>query len=416
MDFTNIIGKAINGEIADIRLFGKITEHSANQFNAEFDYLENIINPSLIRVHINTEGGSVLHGMSIYATIQNSKISTECIAEGMAASMGSVIWAAGKRSLMRDYSILMIHNPFVPSMEENEQASELVKAFTKQLETIYIKRFGLKKEQVKTIMDGEASKDGTFFDAESAVKLKIIPPENILKTSPQILEKVKNAISNIQDHDYSQVIEFLSDISCEINDTEIIQPHDCANPILYKNFNMEDNKIELSTIAASLGLKNDKVDTKDILARVSSLTSVEAKYQETQKALIDAQVVIAGKEATIKNQIESINEISTKLSRYEQKEANEQKEKIENLVTLAIEDGKIDISAKKNWIQMAEANYSLAELTLASIPARDKISKEIANDPENIDLAEKATKSVEQQLAEKVCAIVGKDFQFKKIN
>lgn len=416
MDFNNIVGEAKNGEITDIRLFGKVTELSANQFNAEFDYLENIIHPSLIRVHINTEGGSVLHGMSIYATIQNSKIPTECIIEGMAASMGSIIWAAGKRSLMRDYSILMIHNPFIPSMEDSQEASELVKAFTKQLETIYIKRFGLKKEQVKKIMDGEAEKDGTFFDAKSAVEFRIIPPENILKTSPQIRDKVKNAIANIKDHDYSQIIELLSNISCEVHDIEITQPINAINPILNKNpNNMEDNKIELSTIAATLGLNDDKIETKDVLARVSLLTSIEAKYQEAQKSLTDAQVVIAGKEATIQNQIENIKEISAKLSQYEQKEANEKKGKIENLINSAISEGKIEISAKDNWIEMAEANYTLAEITLASIPPREKISKEIANDPHNIAQTEKGSQNIEQQLAEKVSAIVGKDFQFRKI-
>lgn len=146
----------------DDPLFGKVTEDSTTQFNYEFDYLENVVRPSLIRVLINSEGGSVLYGMGTYSTIQNSTVPTECIIEGMAASMGSIIWAAGNKSLMRDYSILMIHNPFQPDGEEEKEPSELVKAFTKQIETIYRKRFGLKAELVRAIMDGAAEKDGTF--------------------------------------------------------------------------------------------------------------------------------------------------------------------------------------------------------------------------------------------------------------
>ena len=107
-----IVGEAKEGEVATIRLFGRISEEVTSQFNAEFDFLESCVCPKLIRVLINSEGGSVLYGMSTYSTIQNSSVPTECIIEGMAASMGSVIWAAGTKSLMRDYSILMIHNPF----------------------------------------------------------------------------------------------------------------------------------------------------------------------------------------------------------------------------------------------------------------------------------------------------------------
>lgn len=101
-NFKNIIGEAKSGDVAVIRFFGKVTEESTCQFNAEFDYLENIIQPSLIRVLINSEGGSVLFGMTTYSTIQNCKLPTECVIEGMAASMGSIIWAAGDKSLMRD--------------------------------------------------------------------------------------------------------------------------------------------------------------------------------------------------------------------------------------------------------------------------------------------------------------------------
>ena len=45
-------------------------------------FLENIIRPSCIRVLINSEGGSVLYGMSTYSTIANATVDTECIIEG----------------------------------------------------------------------------------------------------------------------------------------------------------------------------------------------------------------------------------------------------------------------------------------------------------------------------------------------
>ena len=172
--FEHIVCQSGAGRPASIRFFGRITEESAGRFSEAFDFLENIVRPSLIRVLINSEGGSVLHGMTVYAAIQNASVPTECVIEGMAASMGSVIWAAGDKSFMRDYGILMIHNPFLPDENDAEQ-SDLVKAFTTQIETIYRKRFGLSREKVRAIMDGAAGQDGTFFDAAAAVKAGIIP-------------------------------------------------------------------------------------------------------------------------------------------------------------------------------------------------------------------------------------------------
>ena len=181
-----VVGEVKADAPATIRFFGSVTEENTSRFNDEFDFLENVIRPSCIRVLINSEGGSVLYGMSTYSTIANSKVDTECVIEGVAASMASIIWAAGKRSLMRDYAILMIHNPMMPSSEDMDvDTKELVKAFTKQIETIYRKRFGLKAEHVRAIMDGEAGRDGTYFDAQAAVKAGIIPAENIIHTSRQ---------------------------------------------------------------------------------------------------------------------------------------------------------------------------------------------------------------------------------------
>mgnify|MGYP001718348968 CR=1 FL=1 len=125
-----VVGEAKAGQPAVIRFFGRVTEETTSRFNDEFDFLENIIRPSCIRVLINSEGGSVLYGMSTYSTIANATVDTECIIEGVAASMASIIWAAGKRSLMRDYAILMIHNPMLPD-DDGGEPSDMVTAFTK---------------------------------------------------------------------------------------------------------------------------------------------------------------------------------------------------------------------------------------------------------------------------------------------
>lgn len=405
-----VVGEVKAGEPAVIRFFGRVTEESTSRFNEEFDFLENVIRPSCIRILINSEGGSVLYGMSTYSTIANSKTDTECIIEGVAASMASIIWAAGRRSLMRDYAILMIHNPMLPDGEGDGEASDMVRAFTRQIETIYRKRFGLKAEHVRSIMDGEAGKDGTYFDAAAAVKAGIIPVGNVIRTSKQLCERVHDQVSALTD---TAAIQELMSRVCDENKL-FIPP---APTLRETEDNMaNENKtqgIEYGAIAASLGMQDKEV--KDVMARISELAAIETKYKEAQKSLSDAQTVIAGKDAAIQNLQKDLATATSRLSAYEQKEKDEQAARIETLVENAINEGKIDREAKAQWVEMAGSNFELAESTLASIPAREKISKEIAEDPANIQSATDTAKTAEQLMAEKVAEVVGSDFKFKKL-
>lgn len=418
-NFKNIVGQVKTGEAATIRFFGKITEESAIRFNDEFDFLENVIRPSVIRILINSEGGSVLHGMSVYSTIQNATVPTECIIEGMAASMGSVIWAAGTRSFMRDYSILMIHNPFLPSNGE-VQTSDLVQAFVKQIKTIYRKRFALTKERVEAIMNGDAGKDGTFFDAKAATKAGIIPNENILHTSKQLCQKVKNELAGLEN--ILEIQALMSRICMEADALDMENKHlEDAFPNLNQIQNnlsemdeLKTNSPEYAAVAASLGMK-EKYEVKDVMSRISELLGVEAKLSETDKSLKDARTVIAGKDATILNLQKDKDSLTASLAAFQTKEADEKKAKIEALVEAAVNDGKIDKASKAQWVEMAEANYPLAENILSSIPARDQITKEIAADPSNIQAATEAAKTAEAKIAEKVNAVVGGEFKFKTL-
>lgn len=417
--FSHIVGELRQGEPATIRFYGKITEESASRFNNEFDYAESI-RPSLIRVLINCEGGSVLHGMSSYATIQNSSVPTECINEGMAASMGSVLWAAGDRSLMRDYSILMIHNPFLPSSEEGKP-SDMVLAFTKQIKTIYRKRFGLTEAHIESIMNGEAGKDGTFFDCEGAVRSGIISSDNVLVTSKQVCDKVRGELSALRD--MTEIQSMMSRISAEaVSFQTESKPSGDASANLSQTTTKTDNTMsevsktspEYSAVAATLGMK-DNFQPKDVMARISELISIEARFKEKEKELSDAQTVIAGKDAAIQNLQTNVNEATASLKVYQDKEAQERKARNEKMVNTARIEGKIDEGDTAKWLEMAEANPELTASILASIPAREKISQEIASDPANVQAAAEGAKTAEIKMAEKVKSVVGEKFEFKKI-
>lgn len=80
-----------------IFLGGPVTDAVANSVIAQLLFLEHEDSKKDIKLYLNTPGGSVTAGMAIYDTMQYVKpdVSTLCV--GMAASMGAVLLAAGKK-------------------------------------------------------------------------------------------------------------------------------------------------------------------------------------------------------------------------------------------------------------------------------------------------------------------------------
>ena len=191
-DLKYVEGRVVAGQPADICFYDDVDRWNCNQFLAEFDWLiENT--PSKIRVHINSCGGSVVDGIGVFSKIIDCKIPTECIVDGIAASMGSVIWAAGDEVYMKDYALLMVHNPFIESNGAKTQNS-VTDAFAKQLKTIYTKRFGFDEEKIESIMNGLPGDDGTFFTANEAVENGFLPKEHVIETPVAERNQVEAAL------------------------------------------------------------------------------------------------------------------------------------------------------------------------------------------------------------------------------
>lgn len=96
-----------------IFLVGQVEDYMANLVVAQLLFLESENPDKDIHLYINSPGGSVTAGMSIYDTMQFIKpdVSTLCI--GQAASMGALLLAggaAGKRYCL-PHSRVMIHQP-----------------------------------------------------------------------------------------------------------------------------------------------------------------------------------------------------------------------------------------------------------------------------------------------------------------
>ena len=92
---------------------GTIDDNMANLIIAQLLFLEAEDPNKDIHLYINSPGGSVSAGMAIYDTMQYIKPEVSTICMGMAASMASVLLAAGAKGkrFTLPYARVMIHQP-----------------------------------------------------------------------------------------------------------------------------------------------------------------------------------------------------------------------------------------------------------------------------------------------------------------
>ena len=94
-------------------LVGPVEDHVANVIVAQLLFLESENPEKDIHLYINSPGGSVSAGLSIYDTMQFIKPSVSTICVGQAASMGAFLLSGGEKGkrFALPHSRMMIHQP-----------------------------------------------------------------------------------------------------------------------------------------------------------------------------------------------------------------------------------------------------------------------------------------------------------------
>jgi ATP-dependent Clp protease, protease subunit len=155
-------------------LVGPVTESTANLIVAQLLFLESENPDKDIFFYINSPGGSVSAGLAVYDTMQFIKpdVSTLCV--GQAASMGSLLLAAGdkdKRFILPN-SRVMIHQPmggFQGQATDIEIHAKEILYLRGRLNEILAKHSG---KPVDTI--ARDTERDFFMGAEDAVKYGIV--------------------------------------------------------------------------------------------------------------------------------------------------------------------------------------------------------------------------------------------------
>lgn len=408
-EFKFIKGALKQGAPADIYFYTDVDYWSVNDFVWEFDYLVKYIDPSKIRVHINSAGGSVIDGMSVFAKIIDCPIPTECINDALAASMGSIIWAAGDELYMKDYALLMIHNPFC-DCDGRKEKNQMTDAFTQQLKTIYVKRFGLTEEEAEDIMDGKEGDDGTFLTAAQAVEKGFIKEDHVIETPKAVKDKIDAALKNSKGG--AQIKAVYGLLSATLLTATINEQNQIPNSIT-----MKEN--EISVFAALFGLTGEKATSENVMAKINEIKaqaaqaeSLKAQLDEVQAKYNKVNAEYTGAQTSINNLTEDLKQTKAALKVYQDAEAIAQENKVNALIDQAIAECKINKDERDAYIKMAQNDFALAENVLAKIPARDNLGNIISS--ANTESAAGGMISEEEKVKEKVKAILG-DFKPRKL-
>ncbi|MFV0432213.1 MAG: ATP-dependent Clp endopeptidase proteolytic subunit ClpP [Alphaproteobacteria bacterium] len=153
---------------------GPIEDHMASLICAQLLFLE-AENPNRdISIYINSPGGVVTAGMSIYDTMQYIKPEIETVCLGQACSMGSLLLAAGSegRRIALPNARVMVHQP---SGGAQGQATDIeihakeILSMRKKLNQIYVKHTGQKLATIEKALERD-----NFMSPEEAKKFGII--------------------------------------------------------------------------------------------------------------------------------------------------------------------------------------------------------------------------------------------------
>ena len=172
-----------------IFISGPINDAVSTLVVAQLLFLEAENPKKEISMYINSPGGIVTSGLSIYDTMQyvRPEISTLCI--GQAASMGSLLLAAGhpgKRFSLPN-SRIMLHQPsggFQGQASDIALHAEEILNLKKRLNTIYVKHCKQKLSKVETTLDRD-----NFMTAEEAKGWGIIDKIVNTRKNTEVTEK-----------------------------------------------------------------------------------------------------------------------------------------------------------------------------------------------------------------------------------
>ena len=154
--------KALDEKTGELTLYGEISneiwwgdEVTPKEFKADLDELGNI---DILNIYINSPGGDVFAGQTIYSMLKRHKAYKNVYIDGLAASIASVIAMSGDTVFMPKNAMMMLHNPWTIGVGNSEEFRKLAEDLDKIRESLiaaYEGHSALTRDEIISIMDAE---------------------------------------------------------------------------------------------------------------------------------------------------------------------------------------------------------------------------------------------------------------------
>jgi len=165
---------------------GPVQDETATSIVAQLLFLESENPKKEISMYINSPGGVVSSGLSVYDTMQYIRCPVSTVCYGQAASMGSLLLAAGAKDMRFSLpnSRIMVHQPsggFQGQASDIEIHAREVLALKRRLNEIYVKHTGQNLDAVEAalerdfFMTAEQAKDWGLLD--DIVEQRVAPED-----------------------------------------------------------------------------------------------------------------------------------------------------------------------------------------------------------------------------------------------
>lgn len=151
-----------------VEVVGEITRESVYSLILQLRYLHHADPEKEITMYINSPGGSVTDGLALYDVMKGISCPIRTVCVGMAASMGSLLFAAGNERDILPHAKVMIHDPLTTGIKGNalsvEEASKRLMETREITASILAEHTGHSIEEVY-----EKTKTDSYFNAQEAV-------------------------------------------------------------------------------------------------------------------------------------------------------------------------------------------------------------------------------------------------------
>lgn len=175
-------------------------------------------------VRINSMGGDVFEGVTIYNRLKQMDAKVTVYVDGLAASIATIIAMAGDEVILSEGTLFMVHSPMTMAFgnqREFQDKIEILDTIEEEMLGIYARKTGLSRSEIRSLLHAE-----TWMNAEEALEkgfatsvmeeekmvacsdttykmfskmYKNCPREDIYTDSKAVKEKLKNLNTNIED-------------------------------------------------------------------------------------------------------------------------------------------------------------------------------------------------------------------------